>query len=718
MRVYVPVVTELQLKVFDVFMRAAPRIYEPQPVRLIDIDDESLAKIGQFPWPRTVLAELIARLANMGVGLVVFDIVFAEADRTSPAIILPTWPSTPEIDALRAKSSSLPDHDAIFADVIKQAGNVVTGFVLSNVASERAPAQKGSFATAGDDPRPFIPGFTGAVTNLKPIEDAALGNGSFNLVAETDGIIRRVPLFVRLGDKIYPSLSAEALRLAQGARTFILKASGASGETAFGESTGLNSVKIGRVEVPTDALGRIWIHDTGTIPERYVPAWKIFDGSADPKLIEGNIVIVGTSAAGLQDIRSTPLTPAAAGAEVHVQAMEQLLLGHYLQRPDWAYGAEILYLLVLGILLIVLIPRLGGGWTALLGLGVIIGVSWVSWYLFTEQRWLLDPVIPSLAAITIFLASSLLNYLRTEAEKAQVRDAFSHYMSPALVEQLAAEPERLVLGGEMRDMTLLFADIRGFTAISEQFKSDPQGLTKLINQFLTPMTDMIITRRGTIDKYMGDCIMAFWNAPLDDDDHAVHASDSALAMFTALEDVNAEIKQQAEAEGRRFFPINIGIGLNSGEVCVGNMGSEQRFDYSVLGDAVNLAARLEGQSKNYGVGIVIGQETYKRAPDYAAIELDLIAVKGKKEAVRIFSLLGDTERAKQPNFIALSAEHQKMLDAYRGKHFAEARELVRNCRALDGDLEVLYDLYDERLDAYETEPPPDDWDGVFIATSK
>ena len=636
----------------------------------------------------------------------------------SPANILPVWPSTPEIDALRAKSDGLPDHDAIFADIIGQAGNVITGFVLSDVDSERAPAQKGSFATAGDDPKPFIPSFSGAVVNLKPIEDAALGNGSFNLIAETDNIIRRVPLFVRLGDRLYPSLSAEALRLAQGGRTFILKSSGASGETAFGESTGLNTIKIGRIEIPTDPLGRIWIHDTGTIPERYVSAWKVLDGSVDPQKIAGNIIIVGTSAAGLQDIRSTPLTAAAAGAEVHIQAIEQMLLGHFLERPDWAYGAEIIYLIVLGLILIVLIPRLGGGWTALLGLGAIVGVSYASWYLFTEQLWLLDPVIPSLAAITIFLASTLLNYLRTEAEKAQVRDAFSHYMSPALVEQLAEEPDRLVLGGEMRDMTLLFADIRGFTAISEQFKEDPQGLTQLINQFLTPMTDMILSRRGTIDKYMGDCIMAFWNAPLDDDQHAANGNDSALAMFTALEGVNAEIKQQAEDEGRKFFPINIGIGLNSGEVCVGNMGSVQRFDYSVLGDAVNLAARLEGQSKNYGVGIVIGQETYKRAPDYAVIELDLIAVKGKKEAVHIFSLLGDAEKAQQPNFKELSAEHIKMLDAYRSKHFDEARALVKKCRALDGDLEVLYDRYDERLDAYETDPPPEDWDGVFIATSK
>ena len=592
-RVLVPAVEEVQLKIFDTFQRIKPRTYEPTPVKFVDLDDESLERIGQWPWPRTYVADMTARLANMGA-----------ADK-------------------------LPDHDRVLGEVFAQA-NVVTGFVLTNTGSDRLPVTKGTFAFAGDDPKPFVPAFRGAIVNLPPLQEAASGNGSFNLVPETDGIVRRVPLLFTIGDTLYPSLVTEALRVAQGARTNIVKSSGASGETAYGEQTGVNHIKIGAIEVPTDGAGRIWLHDTGSIPERRIPAWRLFSDDFDPAEIEGQIVFVGTSAAGLFDLRTTPLAPVIPGVEIHIQAVEQILLGHFLERPDWATGVEIVYLLALGLVLIFLIPRFGAFWVAILGGVSVAAVVGGSWFLYAERLWLLDPVLPSVSALAIYLVGSLINFLKTEAERRQVRGAFSRYMSPALVEQLARNPDRLVLDGELRDMTLLFADIRGFTTISEQFKGDPKGLTKLINQFLTPMTNMILERSGTIDKHMGDCIMAFWNAPLDDEEHAANACDSALAMFTALEEVNSNIKADCEADGRDYHRLNIGIGLNSGPVYVGNMGSEQRFDYSVLGDAVNLAARLEGQSKNYGVGIVIG-ETSTRAADYAVLELDLIAVKGKKE---------------------------------------------------------------------------------------
>ncbi len=621
-RVLVPAVEEVQLKIFDTFQRIKPRTYEPTPVKFVDLDDESLERIGQWPWPRTYVADMTARLANMGAAAIVFDIVFAEPDRTSPDNVLPLWPATPELEALRGATDKLPDHDRVLGEVFAQA-NVVTGFVLTNTGSDRLPVTKGTFAFVGDDPKPFVPAFRGAIVNLPPLQEAASGNGSFNLVPETDGIVRRVPLLFTIGDTLYPSLVTEALRVAQGARTNIVKSSGASGETAYGEQTGVNHIKIGAIEVPTDGAGRIWLHDTGSIPERRIPAWRLFSDDFDPAEIEGQIVFVGTSAAGLFDLRTTPLAPVIPGVEIHIQAVEQILLGHFLERPDWATGVEIVYLLALGLVLIFLIPRFGAFWVAILGGVSVAAVVGGSWFLYAERLWLLDPVLPSVSALAIYLVGSLINFLKTEASRRQVRGAFSRYMSPALVEQLARNPDRLVLDSELRDMTLLFADIRGFTTISEQFKGDPKGLTKLINQFLTPMTNMILERSGTIDKYMGDCIMAFWNAPLDDEEHAANACDSALAMFTALEEVNSNIKADCEADGRDYHRLNIGIGLNSGPVYVGNMGSEQRFDYSVLGDAVNLAARLEGQSKNYGVGIVIGEETSTRAADYAVLELTL-----------------------------------------------------------------------------------------------
>jgi len=506
--------------------------------------------------------------------------------------------------------------------------------------------------------------------------------------------------------------------VAQGARTFIIKASGASGETSFGEHTGINNFKVGRYIVPTDRNGQMYIHYSEPVPSRYIPAWKVFSPDFDPKLVEGNIILVGTSAAGLRDLRPTPLSPVMPGVEAHAQAIEQILLGHYLTRPDWSEGAEWLFVLVLGGGLILLLRTAGALTSASVGALGIGGAFATSWYAYTKYLLLFDPVTPSLAAFVVYLSGMLIGYLRTEAEKRQVRGAFSQYLSPTLVEQLAADPSRLKLGGELREMTFLFCDVRGFTTISEQFKANPQGLTHLINQFLTPMTDIIMARLGTIDKYMGDCIMAFWNAPLDDPEHANHACESALTMFRGLDALNAKLRQEAEAEKRTFYPLNIGIGLNTGECVVGNMGSQQRFDYSVLGDAVNLASRLEGQSKNYGVGIVIGENTRAKAPDWAHLELDLIAVKGKKEAVRIFTLLGDRATRDSPEFTALAEVHDRMLRAYRGQQWPSTRQLIAECRDLDGRLSHLYDLYEERVEFYQVNPPGPDWDGVFVATSK
>jgi len=684
-RVSVPQVEELRMRVFDVYQRIAPREYVPVPVKYVDLDDESLERIGQWPWPRTFVAQLIAQLANAGAAVIVFDIVFAEPDRTSPQYIVDLWPLTREVEALKENLDNLPDHDSILADVIAQTP-VITGFVLTGDSNlPRVPKQKASFAYGGDDPLDYLFGFSGAVGNLEVLSEAASGNGSFNLVAERDGIIRRVPMFLRLEGQSnpYPSLTAEVLRVIQGARTYIIKTTGASGEIGYGGvQLGLNNIKIGAYELPT----------------------------------------------GPFDIRATPLEAAAPGVEVHVQAVEQILLDHFLERPDWADGAEIIYMVLLGLIMLLILPRAGALLSAIVGgLGIAVAIT-ASWYLYKDQLWLLDPIYASSVVVLVYMSSSLLNFLRTEAEKRQVRGAFSQYLSPALVEQLADEPERLVLGGEMRDMTLLFCDIRGFTTISEQFKTDPTGLTKLINRFLTTMTDMILERRGTIDKYMGDCIMAFWNAPLDDKKHAAHGLESALAMFDALHGLNEKLKTEAESENRPHYPINIGIGLNSGECCVGNMGSDKRFDYSVLGDAVNLAARLEGQSKNYGVGVVIGQETRKEAPEFATIELDLIAVKGKTEPVLIYGLRGDAKEKATEAFQALEKKHEAMIAAYRSQQWDIASALIVECRALAqqtngekhglGDLDVLYDLYDERIAAYKAEPPGADWDGVFVATSK
>ena len=717
-------VQELRLKVFDGYQEIRPRPFNAAetPARVVDIDEESLKRYGQWPWPRPVLATIVERIMQAGAAIIVFDVVFAEPDRTSPASLMRQWQSLvpPEdIAKLKEAGTNLPDHDQLFAEAIGRSA-VILGFVLLDLENDVRPATNFGLAQLGDDPKQFVPKFNGAAANLPILADAALGQASFNSVPDSDNIVRRVPLFVTLGDQLYPTLMPETLRIIQGASTYRIKSSGASGEQAFGEKTGIVAISVGDFEFPTDKQGALWLYDSGHKPERFVPVWKVMEPDFDTSELEGRVVFIGTSAEGLRDIRSSPLSIAAPGVELHVQALEQVFAGQFLNRPDWANGVEILGMLGLGLVVYfgVRWRRLGALVTAVIGAvasGSAVAGSWVA---FENQGLLLDPIYPVFAGIVVYMVTSIQAYMQTESEKKQIRGAFSQYMSPDMVKKLAENPSLLKLGGEMRDMTLLFCDIRGFTTISEQF--DAQELTAFINKFLTPMTDTIMARSGTIDKYMGDCIMAFWNAPLDDPQHADHGVESAIAMMERLKTLNEEIKAEAEAEGRKFIPINIGIGLNSGIVCVGNMGSDQRFEYSVLGDDVNLASRLEGQSKTYGVDIVIGANTLAQLHNKATLELDLIQVKGKTEPVRIFCVVGLEDRLNDPEFIELAADHKAMLEAYASQRWDDALALIETCRGKMGvtNLNVLYDLYVERIEAFKENPPGPDWDGVFIATSK
>ncbi|MDP6707891.1 MAG: adenylate/guanylate cyclase domain-containing protein [Alphaproteobacteria bacterium] len=730
-----PFLRIFQLKVFDLYQQIRPRPYVPLPVKIIDMDEESLKRLGQWPWPRSRLAEMLARLFNAGAQVVAFDAVFAERDRTSPEQVLSIWLNQPELNVEdlpeEAKEFSntilrnVPDHDEVFVDVIRQVGEiskrhgVVVGFTLTTEANDVVPKKKSGQAQGGDEPLQFLPaGFAGSAANLPEIEAAAKGVGSFNIVPDADSIVRRVPFVIRLGNVIYPSLAAEAIRVFQGANTYIIKASGANMEESFGVKTGLNHIKVGHVEVPVTHDGNMWVHYTDRVPERTIPAWKIFTEGFDPDSVAGHILYFGTSAAGLKDLRSTPLDSTAAGVEVHAQVTEQMLLGHYLSRPDWGDGAEVLLLILLSLVLIFLTPRFGAIAGAAIATGMLASAIFGSWYAYTDHLFLLDPLYPTITVLMVYLASTIVSYLDTETERRMVRGQFSQYLSPALVEQLAAEPDRLKLGGEMKEMTFLFCDVRGFTTISEQFKSDPQGLTRLINRFLTPMSETILARQGTIDKYMGDCIMAFWNAPFADPEHARHACESALAMKRALAALNERLMAEASAEGRQAKRLNVGMGINTGECVVGNMGSEQRFDYSVLGDAVNLAARLEGQSKTYCLDVIVGEDTERAAPDFALLELDLIAVKGRAAAARVYALLGDDEVKAAPEFQRLVAHQTAMLAAYRGQHWDEAAALLAELRAADERLDGYCDLFQERVDFYRESPPGEDWDGVFVATEK
>jgi adenylate cyclase len=691
-------------------------VFDPGlPVRIVDIDEDSLKQIGQWPWPRTVLATLVQKLTANGAAAIGFDIVFPEPDRMSPANALRFWPQSEALASLREEAEKLPSNDQVFAEAIGNSA-VVLGFIAAPNATA-LPESKAGFAHGGDDPRLFAPHYPGAAASLLELQARASGAGSLNWIPEHDQIIRRLPMVLQLGDKLYPSFAADMLRLAQGASTYVIKSSGASSEKAFGAKTGIVKVRIGDYEVPTEANGQMWLKFTHQAKERYLPAWRVLNGEIGKEDIEGRLLIIGTSAAGLLDLRATPLDASVPGVELHAQAIEQILQGTFLQRPDLATSAELLYILVLGLLIAIFIYRSGAITGAVLGGLGVLAVIGLSWYAFDRLGWLVDPIYPAFALTAVYLAGTLFVFLRTERERNRVRHAFGHYMAPALVERLAGDPSRLKLGGETRDMTLLFSDVRGFAAISEGL--DAEELTRFLNTLFTPLSNIILEEQGTIDKFMGDAVMAFWNAPLEDPEHPSHACSAALRMMAGMRELNERWAEEAAAKDRPFKPVKIGIGLNTGLCCVGNLGTETRFDYSVIGDNVNVASRLEGQSKTYDVGTVVGESTTARAPDFAFLELDLLKVKGKTGATRIFAMLGDSALRHSRGFIDLSSRHDAFLRHYRARGWDAAEALSHECEQLNNcGLGQLYALYRERINFFRHNPPQPHWDGTAEALDK
>ncbi len=700
----------LRSKIFDFYQQVEPRERSRQPVAIVDIDEESLRDVGQWPWPRTTVARLLNNLRKYGAAGVAFDVVFAEPDRTSPNLVAKNIRGLGK--KARQELERLPSNDETFARIIKRSPAVLGQATINRkiVKTERKSlkATFGYKQPKGVQAKNFMLSYPGITRNLEILENATPGIGVFTFKPAVDGIVRQVPLVVRVDNRVYPTLSLELLRVATKQKTFVVKANQA----------GLQSVVVAGLEIPTDQNGQVWMKFAKHDRNLYIPAKDVLNKTISKERIAGHLLFIGTSAAGLLDIKATPVDPAIPGVEVHAQLLQNIMDKIYLIRPGWAIGAEVIALGLSGLLLIGLIPFLGSLWTLIIGLTSIIGLVAITWWAYQSSGMLLDLIYSAFSVFLIYVVLTFLNYMREERERRQVKGQFSHYLSPDLVKQLADDPTRLTLGGEMKEMTLLFADIRGFTTISEQF--DAEGLTRFINRYLTPMTEVILERRGTIDKYMGDCIMAFWNAPIDDPDHAKNGVRSALAMFEESDKMNEVLKAEAKDEGRKYIPLRIGAGLNTGVCCVGNMGSDMRFDYSVLGDDVNLAARLEGQSKTYGVNIVIGEKTYNAVQDFACLELDRIQVKGKTVPVDIFCVLGDEKRAQSPEFRAIKSLNENMITAYRKQQWILANQRIEELKEIDKnkELEVLCELYEQRISYYKENPPGDKWDGSFIATTK
>jgi adenylate cyclase len=703
-------VEELRVRTFDFFQVLDNRKKTARPVVIVDIDENSLKEIGQWPWPRTKLADLVTNLTRLGAAAIAFDAVFSEPDRLNPDVAADTFRSLDE--ATREKLKALPSNDQIFADAIKHSRVVLgeSGLPTANAELDKKLPQTG-LAALGEDPNHFLFKFPGLLRNVPVIEAAASGRGLFTIRPERDGIVRRVPIILQAQGVIMPSLTFEMLRVVSGSDTMLVKA----------DEAGIQSVGVKGFSIPTDKNGQLWVHFARQDPSIYVSAVDVLEGRVSPDRVAQRLVLVGTSSVGLNDIKTTPVSPAMPGVEIHAQVLESALTGSIVSQPNYGLAIEFFAAMIMGLLVITFAPKFGP--VTLVGVGalfasVLIGVSW---YYYARYRLLIDFTYPLLSTTAIYLTLIFASFVREQQQRKEIRGMFAQYMSPVLVEQLAQSPEKLVLGGEEREMTIMFSDVRGFTTISESYKRDPQGLTALMNRFLTPLTNAILARKGYVDKYMGDAIMAFWNAPLDDKEHEINACAAAIDMLEKIDEINREREQEAAEGGHVYIPLNVGIGLNTGIGVVGNMGSDLKKNYSVLGDSVNLASRLEGQTKEYGFPIIVGSRTALAVKDtFAILELDFIMVKGKTEPEVIYAIAGREDVMHSGDFQRLRNITIEMLACYRGRDWKGALDAIeRGRKSEDADtLEKLLRLYEARIRNFQDDPPPEDWSGAFALLTK
>jgi len=590
--------------------------------------------------------------------VIVFDMVFAEPDRTSPAVLARQWLEDPGVAELMKR---LPDHDQVFASSLGKS-NVVMGITLDEGdTSKRRLVLKPRFIKAGDDPNKFLPSMDGAVVNLEILESAASGNGVFNFRSDYDGVIRHLPLLFRIKDEIYPSLSAEALRVFQDARNIVVKSS--SVVDGLGSSTGIVNVRIGNIPIRTDSRGEVWLHFSKSLPERYIPAWKILEREADPKLVKDQIVFLGTSAKGLSDLRFSPIGDMIPGVEIHAQLVEQMIQGTWLIRPDWDKAFLVLFLTGMWALLLFFISRAGVLWSVFLGAGVVGGTASASWYAFTEARMFFDPLFPSLAIIGIFLACSISRHFLKEKERRWIQDAFSSYVSPNLVRHLMKNPNQLTLGGENRECTFVFTDLAGFTSLMEE--SEPSVIASLLNSYLDEMVRIAFRYNGTLDRFVGDAVAVMFSAPIYQPDHAARAVACAKEMDTFA---------RGFASARRAEGISFGktrIGVHTGVVLVGNFGGKTMLDYRALGDPINTAARLEGVNKHLGTNICVSGVTAGKCPGFIGRPAGILVLKGKSQGLETFETLSSKEAESPPikayieAYELMKTKNPKALDAFK-----------------------------------------------------
>ena len=606
----------LRLKTFDYYQKIQPRDVTSNHFIIVEVTEQDLKRFGQWPWSRSLIAEIHSKLIVQNVNTIQYNILFSEPDRLNPKSFTDNYKINAEI---KNELMKLPSNDQYLSQFFSVEGSKAVLMYSIKYSPTDGRVKKPNMMFKGSDPTPWLYNFLGIVTNLPQFLDSAKGVGANIMIPSIDGTVRSQPLLINTDQGIIPAQVLETLRVAMNGRAY---------KIITGQD-GIKEIYLTReIVIRPDANAMININYADPNIIKTISVSELLDGTMD---FTNKIVIVGLNAAGLSTLKDTPLG-LMTDMQISAQAMDTMATHSSLYRDSNTNLLEIIGTTILLIAFLILVPRLNVFWTAGLLFSVLGGIAYGSWYMYSTRYWLVDVSWPILILVLTWTHLTFNNFAIQSRLRQQIKKQFEHYLAPDMVAKLQKDPGLLKLGGEKRNMTFLFSDIRGFTPISEKYKGNPEGLTRLINRFLTRMTDVIIANGGTIDKFMGDCIMAFWNAPITNKNHATLAVKSAIEMQKELKILNKELKKE------KLPAINIGIGINTGEALVGNMGSEQRFDYSVIGDDVNLASRLESSSKELGNTLVVGHNTKTQTKGFKYKSLGQIKVKGKSQKIKVYTI--------------------------------------------------------------------------------
>lgn len=711
-------IERVEIWTYDLRLLAAAKVDPDPPVVIVDIDEPSLAAVGRWPWPRHLIASLLDELIErQGVALVAFDVVFAEPDESSGLPVLERLASEafqdqPEFMAVLDELRPTLDNDARFAEALRDRP-VLLGYYFSGgedaVRVGQLPDPLFRETDFGGRRIPLVSG-DGYGANIPRLQQAASGAGHFTPLFDVDGITRRVPLLIEFDGGYYESLSLAAARFYLGGAV----PRPVFGEAGAGNYFALEALSVAGQKIPVDRLGAALVPYAG--PQRsypYIPVTEVLQGKLPAGSLAGKIVLIGTSATGLMDLRATPVGNAYPGVEIHANLIHGIIDNAILNEPAYLEGLEILAVVVVGVLLMLLMPKLGPAVALITALGLVFTLFVAGLYLWQQHQMVMPMALLLLTVLGMYLLDTVYALFVENRARSRVSALFGQYVPPKVVDALADNPEAASMEGESREMTVLFSDVRDFTRISESLPA--KQLSALMNDYLSVMTRSIQSENGTVDKYIGDAIMAFWGAPLPQQDHAARSVSSALAMQEAA----TRLREVYSA--REWPPLHVGIGINTGVMSVGNMGSEFRRAYTVMGDSVNLASRLEMLTKHYGVSIIVSADT--RAATEAAFhyrELDRILVRGKERALSIHEPVA-VRSASDAHLPGDMAErcliYADMLQAYRGRDWDRAENALERL-GKRGESEGLIRCFRDRIDGFRVAPPPEDWMGVYRFETK